>query len=126
MVPFEVPLEPQSKLDIRAIIRPISEVPTVIGTGEVILVHHGLVELRLFITANTVFTSSAKSKMIDLTGNFSWQTCDDEVCDIPRHTRFRISVPIEIFVVPDFITKRGNSRVCAMNGVRHFKKCVVT
>jgi hypothetical protein len=122
MVPFKLNLDPHSKLVIREIIQPISEDHTVAGTGEVIQVLHGRVELRLPITANAAITSITESETIDLTGNISWQICDDEVCDVPRQTQFRINVPIEGSVVSEFMTTSGNPKVREMDGMRHFKK----
>lgn len=122
MVPFTMTLDAQSKLVVRELISPISEAHTVSGTGEVIQVHHGRVELRLPITANAAITSTTESVTIDLTGNISWQTCDDEVCDVPRRTQFSVSVPVEGSVVPEFMTKPGNPNIRKMDGMTHFKK----
>ena len=122
MVSFTMTLDAQPKLVARELIRPISEAHTVTGTGEVIRVHHGRVELRLPITANAAITSTTESAMLDLTGEVSWQTCDDEVCDVPRRIQFEFSVPVEGAVVNDFMAKPGAPRVRAMDGMRHFKK----
>jgi hypothetical protein len=122
MVSFTMTLDPQSKLVTRELIRPMSEAHTVKGTGEVIRVHHGRVELRLPITANTAITSTTASGKLDLTGEVCWQTCDDEVCDVPRRIRFEFSVPVEGFVTNDFTAKPGTPRVREMNGMKHFRK----
>ena len=122
MVSFTMTLDAQSKLVAREFIPPMSEAHTVKGTGEVIRVHHGRVELRLPITANTAITSSTGSEKLDLAGEVCWQTCDDEVCDVPRRSRFDFSVPVEGFVVNDFTAKPQTPRVREMNGMRHFKK----
>ena len=122
MVPFTMTLDTQSKLVVRELIRPMSEAYTVTGTGEVIRVHHGRVELRLPITANAAITATSKSLTINLKGNISWQTCDDEVCDVPRRIQFNISVPVEGSVVPEFMTKPENPNVRKMDGMTHFKK----
>ena len=122
MVSFTMTLDPQSKLVTRELIRPESEAHTVKGTGEVIRVHHGRVELRLPITANTAITSTTGSEKLDLTGEVCWQTCDDEVCDVPRRIRFEFSVPVAGFVANDFTAKPGSPRVREMNGMKHFKK----
>lgn len=122
MVSFTMTLDAQSKLVARELIRPESEAHTVTGTGEVIRVHHGRVELRLPITANAAITSATGSAMLDLTGEVSWQTCDDEVCDVPRRIQFEFSVPVEGSVVSEFMAKPGNPRVREMDGMRHFKK----
>ena len=112
----------QSKLVVRELIRPVSDAHTMTGTDEVIRVHHGRVELRLPITANAALTSTTEPAKLDLTGEVCWQTCDDEVCDVPRRVPFKISVPIEGSVVSDFMTKPGNPRVRAMDGLKHFQK----
>jgi hypothetical protein len=122
MVSFTMTLDAQSKLVARELIRPQSEAHTVTGTGEVIRVHHGRVELRLPITANAALTSTTESSMLDLKGEVSWQTCDDEVCDVPRRIQFEFSVPLEGPVMNDFTTKSGNPRVREMNGMKHFQK----
>jgi len=122
MIPFTLTLDAQSKLVIRELIRPASEAHTMAGTGEVIQVNHGRVELRLPITANAAITSTTEPTMLDLSGEVSWQTCDEDVCDVPRRSRFAFNVPIEGAVVPEFMTKPGNPKVRAMDGINHFKK----
>lgn len=122
MIPFTLTLDAQSKLVIRELIRPASEAHTMAGTGEVIQVNHGRVELRLPITANAAITSTTEPTMLDLSGEVSWQTCDEDVCDVPRRSRFAFHVPIEGAVVPEFMTKPGNPKVRAMDGMNHFKK----
>jgi len=122
MIPFTLTLDAQSKLVIRELIRPASEAHTMAGTGEVIQVNHGRVELRLPITANAAITSTTEPTMLDLSGEVSWQTCDEDVCDVPRRSRFAFNVPIEGAVVPEFMTKPGNPKVRAMDGMNHFKK----
>ena len=122
MIPFMLTLDAQSKLVIRELIRPASEAHTMAGTGEVIQVNHGRVELRLPITANAAITSTTEPTMLDLSGEVSWQTCDEDVCDVPRRSRFAFNVPIEGAVVPEFMTKPGNPKVRAMDGMNHFKK----
>jgi len=122
MIPFTLTLDAQSKLVIRELIRPASEAHTMAGTGEVIQVNHGRVELRLPITANAAITSTTEPTMLDLSGEVSWQTCDEDVCDVPRRSRFAFHVPIEGAVVPEFMTKPGNPKVRAMYGMNHFKK----
>jgi len=115
-------LDAQSKLVAQELIRPESETHTVTGTGEVIQVHHGRVELRLPITANAAIKSTTGPAMLDLTGEVSWQTCDDQVCDVPQRIQFEFSVPVEGTVMNDFTTKPGNPRVRQMDGMKHFKK----
>ncbi|MFB0968936.1 MAG: protein-disulfide reductase DsbD family protein [Pseudomonadales bacterium] len=122
MIPFTLTLDAQSKLVIRELIRPASEAHTMAGTGELIQVNHGRVELRLPITANAAITSTTEPTMLDLSGEVSWQTCDEDVCDVPRRSRFAFNVPIEGAVVPEFMTKPGNPKVRAMDGMNHFKK----
>ncbi|MFT5014069.1 MAG: hypothetical protein ACJAX5_001175 [Patiriisocius sp.] len=122
MVPFTMTFDAQSQLVVRDIIRPMSEAHTVKGTGELIQVHHGRVELRFPITANAAITSPTEPVMLNLTGEVKWQTCDDEVCDVPQRTRFEFSVPMEGSVLPDFMAKPGNTKAPKMNGMKHFEK----
>jgi len=122
MVPFTITLESQPKLVTRELIRPESEAHTMPATGEVIQVHHGQVELRMPITANSSITSATGRGTLDLQGEVSWQICDDEVCDIPHRFQFELSVPVEGSVVADFMSKPGSPRVREMSGIKHFKK----
>ena len=122
MVPFTMTLDPQPNLVTRGLIQPTSETHTVTGTGEMIQVHSGRVELRLPITANRQITAATGSAALDLTGEVCWQTCDDAVCDAPRRLRFKLSVPVKGPVANGFMTKPGNARVRAMNDMKHFRK----
>lgn len=122
MVPFAMTLAPQSKLVARELICPESETHTVAGTGEVIQVYHGVVELRLPVTANAAITSAIEPLVLELSGEIAWQTCDDAVCDVPQRMPFTLRVPVEGSVVSEFMTKPGNPRVREMDGLNHFKK----
>jgi hypothetical protein len=122
MVSFTMTLAPHSKLVAQELIRPASEAHTVDGTGEVIQVHHGLVELRIPITANAALTSATEAMVLDLSGEIAWQICDDAVCDVPQQVPFTLNVPVEGSVVSEFMTKPGNPRVHEMDGLHHFKK----
>ncbi len=122
MVPFTMTLDSQSELVVRELICPTSETHTMKGTGEVIEVHHGQVELRLPITVNAIKTSEAGPAMLDLSGEVKWQTCDDEVCDVPQRTRFEFSVPVDFPVMSDLMAKPETPRLREMDGMKHFKK----
>lgn len=79
----------------RELIRPPSESHTLGASGEVFQVHHDRVQLRLPITVNGSAMTKDTHPAVKLSGVLKWQTCDDEVCDIPASERFELSIPIE-------------------------------
>jgi len=79
----------------RELIRPPSEPHTLGASGEEFQVHHDRVQLRLPITVNGSLLSRDTDLIVKLSGVLKWQTCDDEVCDIPSKKRFELSIPVE-------------------------------
>ena len=60
---------------------------------------------------------------VKLSGVLNWQTCDDEVCDIPASDRFELSIPVEGPMAPSF---RGKSDQDSPepNAGQHFKRMI--
>jgi len=91
-VAVDVVLDDNSRVVQRPIHRPVSEAHTLQATGESFRVHHGTFVLRLPITVNQGSQPGAAS--ITLSGEVRWQSCDDEVCDIPARQRFELELPL--------------------------------
>ncbi len=102
--------------------RPIKRPPSVphklAGTGESFQVHHERFELRLPITINSGI--SAQSSEVLLTGEVRWQSCDDEVCDIPTRERFELRVPVARSPAVALGSKEGAA--LEPNAMTHFQK----
>lgn len=85
-------LDENERLVQRPMIRPTGEPHTLAGTGESFLVHHGDFELRLPLTTNSMFDRDSAEILVS--GVLRWQSCDDEVCDVPSSQRFEFSLPV--------------------------------
>jgi len=92
MVAADVVLDETDRLVERPIVRPASEPHALAGTGESFQVHHDLFELRVPLTVNNANGSDAAA--IAVSGEVRWQSCDDEVCDIPTSKRFELTLPV--------------------------------
>jgi hypothetical protein len=121
-VPVSLELDPHPRLVTRPVERPESERLTSTATGETMNVHHGTVELRLPITVNGTLTSESDSNSIALSGTLRWQTCDDQVCDVPRTQRFELTVPVAGPVLSELMGTPGARGIRAMNGQAHFQR----
>ena len=104
----------------RELIRPPSEQHTLGSSGEVFQVHHDRVQLRLPITVNGSAMTDDTNPTVKLSGVLKWQTCDDEVCDIPASERFELSIPVE-GPMPSFV-RRSDQDSPEPNAGQHFKR----
>jgi hypothetical protein len=91
-VAVDVVLDDSESVVKRPIVRPPSEPHTLAGTGESFQVHHDLFELRLPVTVNNA--AHGDTAEITVSGEVRWQSCDDEVCDIPTSQRFELTLPV--------------------------------
>lgn len=99
-VPVALVLDEDPQIVTRDMVKPESESLTLGGTGEVIQVYTGAVELRLPVTVNAdLGVAETELREITLAGVLHWQTCDDQVCDLPRRERFELTVPLSGIVV---------------------------
>jgi len=122
-VPVTLNLDEAPGLVVRDVVKPASAALTLGGTGEVIQVYEGSVELRLPVTVNGDLIAVTKEPgEITLSGELRWQTCDDQMCDLPRREKFGIavaiagSVPSELNASADGVVVRG------MNAPEHFDR----
>jgi hypothetical protein len=123
MVGLELELDPNPRLVLRDPIRPVSVPHHLGGSGETFQVHHGVVELRLPITVNGALTSEGPGTDIHLSGWLGWQTCDDEVCDVPERQRFDLRVPTTGSVLPG-IRPASAAASREPNAARHFQRLI--
>ncbi len=80
-VAADIVLDDNPSLVRRDVQMPPSIEHTLSGTGERFQVYEGLFDLRVPITVNS--QKRARADEIVISGEIRWQTCDDEVCDIP-------------------------------------------
>lgn len=88
-IAVDIKLDAHDGLVSRAIVRPQGEPHKLVGTDEVFDVHHGTFELRLPLTVN-----SFAGGELNVSGEVVWQSCDDEICDIPAKQKFEMTLPI--------------------------------
>jgi len=106
MVAVTIALDPNPALVLRDISRPASETHSLSDTHETFQVHHGLVELRLPVTVNGAVTQGGRPNQIEISGTLRWQSCNDEVCDIPASQRFSLKVPVDPVALPQIMVPK--------------------
>lgn len=109
MVAVDIQLDENPLLVLRDIVRPISETHSLQGTLETFKVHHGQVVLRLPITINGAVTQSGGPAEILVAGSLHWQSCNDEVCDLPVSQRFELTIPVDGPVLPQIRVPEGKT-----------------
>lgn len=114
-VAVDVVLDGSDRLVQRSIVRPPAQPHQLAGTDEVFDVHHGVFELRLPLTVN-----DAADPKIKISGEVVWQSCDDQVCDIPVRRRFEMTIPVTSSPPVALGSRRGTE--LEPNAMRHFQK----
>ena len=117
-VAVDVVLEENKRLVQRSLVRPTGAPHTLAGTGESFQVHHGVFELRLPLTVNGAFGGGATE--ISVSGEVRWQSCDNEVCDIPAGQRFEFELPVAESPAVALRSKRGAA--LEPNAMEHFQR----
>ena len=117
-VAVDVVLDESDRLVQRPIVRPASEPHALAGTGESFQVHHDLFELRLPLTVNNA--AGRIDAGITVSGEVRWQSCDDEVCDIPTSQRFELTLPVAEAPAVALWGKRGAA--LEPNARAHFQR----
>ena len=101
-MPVQFRLADSPQIVSKDVIVPESTSLTLAGTGEVIQVYEGVVELRMPISINgDMYDVQTEIGEIKLAGEIEWQTCDDQTCDLPRKEAFDLTVPVSGFVVSE-------------------------
>jgi YD repeat-containing protein len=122
-VGVDLQLDPNPGLVVRDLIRPASEPHCLAGTNGTFAVHHDTVELRLPITINGSLTDGSARREITVSGTVRWQTCDDEVCDIPQNQGFQLRIPTT-GAVANQIRARTGTATREPNAARHFQRLI--
>jgi len=117
-VAVDVVLDENDRIVQRPIVRQPSEPHALAGTGESFQVHHDLFELRLPLTVNNAAGGVAAE--ITVSGEVRWQSCDDEVCDIPTSQRFELTLPVAESPAVALGSKRGAA--LEPNAMAHFQR----
>lgn len=122
-VAVDLLLDPNPVLVIRDLVRPKSQPHSLAGTGETFNVHHDSVELRLPITVNGALTAEGVASELVVSGTLRWQTCDDEICDIPASERFKLRLPVVGPVLND-LRATSSSTAREPNAAEHFQRMI--
>ena len=117
-VAVDIVLDEDRQLVQRPLVRPTTVPHTLAGTGEAFEVHHGVFELRLPITVNG--TAGRGATEVNVAGEVRWQSCDDEVCDIPASQRFELVLPVAESPPIALWGKRGAT--LEPNALAHFQR----
>ena len=118
-VAADVILDDNDRLVQRPLIRPASELHTLAGTDESFQVYHGQFELRLPLTVNGGLLDRGLTDIV-VAGEVRWQTCDDEVCDIPAKQRFELQVPVA--APPPVALRSSAGAALEPNAKAHFQR----
>lgn len=122
-VPVGLVLDEDPQIVTRDVVKPESESVTLGGTGEVIQVYADAMELRLPISVNAdLGRAETEPREITLAGELHWQTCDDQVCDLPRRERFKLTIPLASVVVSELRASADGVLVRSMNSLKHFER----
>ena len=119
-VAVDVVLDDNDYLVQRPTVRPASEPHTLAGTGESFHVHHGIFELRLPLTVNGAVGDGGVETHVRVSGEVRWQTCDDDVCDIPAKQRFELDLPVA--ESPPVALRGEQGRALEPNARAHFRR----
>ncbi len=117
-VAVDVILDKNEALVQRPLVRPSSRRHTLADTAESFPVHQGIFELRLPLTVNSAARDGAAE--IEVSGEVRWQSCDDEVCDIPASQRFEFKLPVAESPPVALWSKQGAA--LEPNAMAHFQR----
>lgn len=103
MVATSVEIEPDVGLVVKPAISPSTTPHTLAGSGETLQIFEGDVGFRVPLT----HLSRSLSRLDDgsfvqrVEGTVRWQSCDDDMCHLPRAERFTIDIPAAPHDRPD-------------------------
>ena len=98
---------------------PDSKPHSLAATDESFPVYEGQVELRVPLTVN--LDSNHGLSEVTVSGEIHWQSCDDQVCDIPSQQRFAFTLPVN--AAPKSM---GTAEASALepNVAQHFQRMI--
>lgn len=122
MIATSVEIEPDVGLVVKPAVLPPTSPHTLAGTGETLQVYEGDVLVRLPITqlGRSLTRLDDGSFVQRLSGTVRWQSCDDDMCHLPRTERFSIDVPAARHDGPG----RENAREGGMDIATHLSKMI--
>jgi len=103
--------------------RPTASPLVLRGTGETLSVHQGDVVLRRAVAQNGGGGGEVDGeRLVQISGEVRWQSCDDESCGLPQRQRFSFEVP----AAPIVHSNIGPAAKYAipMNGAEHFARLI--
>jgi hypothetical protein len=95
MVPTSVEIEPDAGLVVKPAVFPPTIPHTLAGTGETLQIFEGDVVIRVPLThmSRSLTRLDDGSLVQRVEGTVRWQSCDDDVCHLPRIERFTVDLP---------------------------------
>ena len=116
-------IDPVPGLMVFDTVKPGTRLHTLGGTGEQLHIYDGNVTLRRPITQNgTAGEDIDGRKVVTITGEVRWQSCDDIQCGLPGRQRFEVQIPAGQITVPDIGPAASKGRARPMNGAKHFER----
>jgi hypothetical protein len=95
MVATSVEIEPDVGLVVKPAVLPPTTPHTLTGTGETLQIFEGDVLFRVPLThmGRSLTRLDDGSFVQRVEGTVRWQSCDDDVCHLPRTERFTVDIP---------------------------------
>jgi hypothetical protein len=95
MIATSIEIEPDVGLVVKPAVPPPTKPHTLAGTGETLQIFEGDVLIRVPLThlGRSLTRLDDGSFVQRVTGTVRWQSCDDDVCHLPRRERFIIDIP---------------------------------
>jgi hypothetical protein len=103
MVATSVEVDEQVGVVVRPAVLPPTATHTLAGTGETLQIFDGDVVVRVpFTQLGRSLTELDDGTLVQrLTGTVRWQSCDDEMCHLPRTEQFSLDIPATRHDSPD-------------------------
>lgn len=103
MVATSIEIEPDVGLVVKPAVFPPTTPHTLAGTGETLNVFEGDVIVHVpFTHMSRSLTELDDGLFVQrITGTVRWQSCDEDVCHLPRTERFSVDVPGAVHVRPE-------------------------
>lgn len=122
MVAASIEIDDVPGLMVSDIVKPPTHELVLSGTGDTLQVFEGNVTLRRRITQNgTAGEKVDGHRLITISGEVRWQSCDEVQCGLPQLQRFEVQIPAIGIEMPD-IGPSASGRAKPMNGAEHFAR----
>lgn len=103
MTATSVEIDPDVGLVVKSAILPPTTPHTLAATGETLHIFEGDVLIRVPLThmSRSLTRLDDGSLVQRVNGTVRWQSCDDDVCHLPRTERFTVDIPAALHDRPD-------------------------